>query len=256
VAYESFGAVSSSSGTGDRFLYTAREYDSVAKLQNNRNRYYDAVIGRWNEQDPIGFAGDDANLYRYVGNAPAAFFDPAGLEMYLKPVDVHGYGNHYELLVYDPVTGTGYVFSGGGAGISGAFGTGGEAEERAPREMYPSELPQRNDKLIRLPYNDSYEDQLRKLLESSRRTSQIPAYNAAQGPNSNTYLNQLLKNAGYSVPPPPRAPGWEYKGVCGYGGDYWNTYGKPYLVLPWWLIPPPFPFSPPVWPFDLPPGTF
>jgi RHS repeat-associated protein len=33
-------------------------------------RCYDATPGRWVEQNPVGFQGDDANLYRYVGNAP------------------------------------------------------------------------------------------------------------------------------------------------------------------------------------------
>ncbi len=32
------------------------------------NRWYDASVGRWISEDPIGFAGGDANLYRYVGN--------------------------------------------------------------------------------------------------------------------------------------------------------------------------------------------
>jgi len=31
-------------------------------------------------QDPIGFAGGDANLYRYVGNSPTNATDPSGLE--------------------------------------------------------------------------------------------------------------------------------------------------------------------------------
>jgi uncharacterized protein RhaS with RHS repeats len=48
-------------------------------LQNNLNRWYDPSIGRWLSEDPIGFAGGDANLYRYVGNAPNNAVDPAGL---------------------------------------------------------------------------------------------------------------------------------------------------------------------------------
>ena len=43
-------------------------------------------------QDPIGFAGGDANLYRYVGNSPTNATDPSGLQEpfagddYLDPV--------------------------------------------------------------------------------------------------------------------------------------------------------------------------
>jgi hypothetical protein len=40
---------------------------------------YDPGVGRWLEQDPIGFSGGDPNLYRYVGNAPTNASDPSGL---------------------------------------------------------------------------------------------------------------------------------------------------------------------------------
>lgn len=37
---------------------------------------YDPTIGRWIQEDPIGFAAGDANLLRYVGNNPTNFTDP------------------------------------------------------------------------------------------------------------------------------------------------------------------------------------
>ena len=39
-------------------------------LQNNLHRWYDASVGSWINEDPIGFEGGDANLYRYCGNDP------------------------------------------------------------------------------------------------------------------------------------------------------------------------------------------
>src|SRR5262249_37326401 len=66
--------------SGDRFQYTGREYDSAVKLQYNRARYYDAALGKWVSVDPIGFEAGDANLYRYVGNAPTNHTDPSGLD--------------------------------------------------------------------------------------------------------------------------------------------------------------------------------
>ena len=60
--------------------FTGREYDAAAELYYYRNRYYDAVLGRFLSQDPIGFAAGDANLYRYVGNGPTNATDPTGLE--------------------------------------------------------------------------------------------------------------------------------------------------------------------------------
>ncbi len=42
------------------------------------HRWYDAVVGRWLSEDPIGFAAGDGNLYRYVGNGPVGAVDPTG----------------------------------------------------------------------------------------------------------------------------------------------------------------------------------
>ncbi len=81
IAYDAYGKVvsESSPANGDRFKFTGREYDPVTGLQYNRARYYDAAIGRWTQEDPIGFAAGDANLYRYVGNGPTNAVDPSGL---------------------------------------------------------------------------------------------------------------------------------------------------------------------------------
>jgi uncharacterized protein RhaS with RHS repeats len=40
---------------------------------------YDPTIGRWMEQDPIGFAGGTDNLYGYTSNDPTNATDPTGL---------------------------------------------------------------------------------------------------------------------------------------------------------------------------------
>jgi RHS repeat-associated protein len=61
------------------FLFTARPFDPDTQLQNNLNRWYDARVGRWLSEDPIGFAGGDGNLYRYVGNRVILRADWLGL---------------------------------------------------------------------------------------------------------------------------------------------------------------------------------
>ena len=54
------------------FGYTGQAYDPSTGLQNNLDQWYDPIVGGWLSQDPIGFAGGDANLYGYVWNAPTA----------------------------------------------------------------------------------------------------------------------------------------------------------------------------------------
>ncbi len=61
------------------FGFTGQAYDSATGLQNNLNRWYDAGAGDWMSEDPIGFAGGDANLYRYCGNSPLDAYDSFGL---------------------------------------------------------------------------------------------------------------------------------------------------------------------------------
>jgi RHS repeat-associated protein len=77
--YDSFGNVTSSSGSlTNPFQYTGREYDAETGLRYYRLRYYDATVGRFASEDPIGSDGG-VNFYSYVGNNPIAFTDPSGL---------------------------------------------------------------------------------------------------------------------------------------------------------------------------------
>lgn len=81
ISYDGFGKVTSETNPsfGDRYKWTERESDSETGLQYNRARYYDAAIGTWTSEDPIGFAAEDGNLYRYVHNGPTLDRDPTGL---------------------------------------------------------------------------------------------------------------------------------------------------------------------------------
>jgi RHS repeat-associated protein len=69
------------------FAYTGRPLDQATGLQNNDNRWYNAIIGRWLSQDPIGFGGGDANLYRYCGNSSINWIDPSGLRIVIAVTD-------------------------------------------------------------------------------------------------------------------------------------------------------------------------
>ncbi|MEX0713850.1 MAG: RHS repeat-associated core domain-containing protein, partial [Pirellulales bacterium] len=76
--YDSFGNIAGQTGTGDRFNYAARELEAAIDQYHNRARWYDPRIGGFTGEDPIGFDGGDANLFRYVGNNPINASDPEG----------------------------------------------------------------------------------------------------------------------------------------------------------------------------------
>jgi RHS repeat-associated protein len=89
VVYSAFGEITSVTD-GDNnplsasdfplsFGFTGRERDEESDLQYNRARYYDAAIGQWANEDPLGFDAGDANLRRYVGNKSTFAVDPSGL---------------------------------------------------------------------------------------------------------------------------------------------------------------------------------
>lgn len=79
--YDSYGRLAHETDTAieQLFGYTGKALDEETGLQNNLNRWYDASVGRWISEDPIGFAGGDANLSRYVGNGATNWVDPNGL---------------------------------------------------------------------------------------------------------------------------------------------------------------------------------
>jgi RHS repeat-associated protein len=60
------------------YLYQAGRYDTTSGLYDFRNRDYSPTLGRWLQQDPIGYAAGDANLYCFVLNDPTKYTDPSG----------------------------------------------------------------------------------------------------------------------------------------------------------------------------------
>lgn len=79
--YDTFGVLIAESHADAecRYAFTGREYDVETGLHYNRARYYEAGTGRFISEDPLGFAGGDANVFRYVRNNPVVGLDPLGL---------------------------------------------------------------------------------------------------------------------------------------------------------------------------------
>jgi len=81
IVYDSFGNVltETNATNGDRFKYAGMEFDAAIGQYYDRARFYDAATGRFMGQDPMGFAAQDPNPDRYVGNEPTNQVDPEGL---------------------------------------------------------------------------------------------------------------------------------------------------------------------------------
>jgi RHS repeat-associated protein len=88
--YDSFGKIvrrttgpaagaPATSGVGIDFGYAGRPLEARTGLSDNRARWYEPSTGRFINEDPSGFKGGDANLFRYVGNDPLNQVDPSGL---------------------------------------------------------------------------------------------------------------------------------------------------------------------------------
>src|SRR5262249_13032938 len=86
--YLPFGEGTQNNADTNFLRYTGRELDETG-LYYFRARYYDPALGRFLQEDPLGFAGGDVNLYAYVNNSPLVANDPLGLEQ--QHTDVSGW---------------------------------------------------------------------------------------------------------------------------------------------------------------------
>lgn len=62
-----------------RHLFTGQLWMPQAGLYDYRNRVFSPALTRFLQPDPIGFAGDPSNLYRYCGNNSVNRMDPSGM---------------------------------------------------------------------------------------------------------------------------------------------------------------------------------
>jgi len=144
LVYDAFGNLTS--GTNPLlFGYTGKAFDTATNLQNNINRWYDATVGRWLSTDPIGFDGNDTNLYRYVSCRPINMFDPQGLEEnVVTTTTVGGALGEYVTIegrVGVRIQGTDFFITGNSKGTYGVPSTGSTSvlfivKKNEPKKMY------------------------------------------------------------------------------------------------------------------------
>jgi len=136
------------------FGFTGRELDPQTGLNYYRDRWYDPLTGEFTSEDPIGFAGGDTNLSRYVGNSPADYTDPTGnswLSSLLRKAkrevsrvvgqvrevvsdafrDVRDFAQEHPVLTGLAALATGTWFVAASGGIAGAFANVGTLVNKA-----------------------------------------------------------------------------------------------------------------------------
>jgi RHS repeat-associated protein len=87
-SYLLFGEIASATGTTPNPFTYVGQFSVMSDGSGQyfmRNRWYDAVTGRFTQPDPIGLLGGDANTYRYADNGPVAMIDPKGLSSVRVP---------------------------------------------------------------------------------------------------------------------------------------------------------------------------
>ena len=67
-----------SSAISNRYTYTGREWDTTLGLHHFRARWMSPIAGRFLGRDPIGYAGNQDNLYELFTSSPQNKVDPSG----------------------------------------------------------------------------------------------------------------------------------------------------------------------------------
>jgi RHS repeat-associated protein len=86
ISYDAFGNVASETNAGARGAlgFQGGRYDAVTGNWMFGVRQYDPTRRQWTTQDPTGFGGGDANLYRFGGNGPTNATDPSGQTLFVR----------------------------------------------------------------------------------------------------------------------------------------------------------------------------
>jgi RHS repeat-associated protein len=91
--YDSFGNLTSQTNGSVTiaFGFTGKWTDAETGMTHHLFRWYDPKIGKWITEDPLSFEAGDANLTRYVSNAPLTHVDSLGLDGELS---INGNADH------------------------------------------------------------------------------------------------------------------------------------------------------------------
>jgi RHS repeat-associated protein len=171
-------------------LHQGGRYDSAGALYHFRRRDASSTLGRWLQNDPIGYRGHDVNLYRYELNNPSNLLDPTGLKVTLRcgPVHIPGttipVGAHCTIVA--ECKGIRVTFDGGGENTNDPKHPG----HPLPNMGYPTGPvplpPDQTEYPVRSPWT-SCEDEIMCLQSAFHQVLHCP--NKRLGPNSRASAN-------------------------------------------------------------------
>jgi len=160
MRYDEYGQVLEDTNPGFQpFGYAGGLYDPDSGLVRFGARDYDAEIGRWLAKDPIGFFGEDLNLYNYAWLNAVNLIDPTGKKVWvcrdnstLLSDNGSSMIKHYWLETDSRSGGMGAAEDGGDAGNNYQIpGIDTEVTDHSSRRPHPSrscvEVPDANEVL-------------------------------------------------------------------------------------------------------------
>jgi RHS repeat-associated protein len=211
--------------------FPGQYYQPETGLNQNWNRDYDPIVGRYIESDPIGLKGGSYSTYAYVSDDPVRWSDPLALCKVMLEF-AHLVLNYYHISIYTSDSSGNMWFAGGPA--HDAIRGGGSAPQEQDYGPDPwgrvvgaygpmiQSLP-KNTRIVvddGKPcscYNKSFEDSIDRI-----NSMNIPYDPFLQ--NSNSLAGTILSNAGLTVP-----SNWPY-GTPGYSNNL-NNYVPSFLPI-------------------------
>jgi uncharacterized protein RhaS with RHS repeats len=168
-----------------------------------RARYYDQTVGRFLSEDAYR-EGLDRSLYDYVGNNPGIFVDPSGLvaRLYCDIIPTgrgRTLGQQVGLAIAHPTHCYLYISCHGSGHYLELYGPPVNGKYGIPHNDQPLNLDRIDHSVERtlIPPPGmgccEFEDRLEKAFED--QASHLPEYNPL-GPNSNTFVNNIIREAG------------------------------------------------------------
>jgi uncharacterized protein RhaS with RHS repeats len=195
-----------------------------------RARYYHPTLQRFISEDPIGFSGG-VNFYTYTENNPVNGVDPYGLKTYVccRPLKYRPLGfipipfaRHCYILVTpgdSAPSKNGSSKANWGLGITYGLNGNFNGDLQLPKRNFRYDRVSNGAKDCK-PVNDSSPEKERKLEDVWDDRNFCAGcgedYNWAHGPNSNTYVADVLRGAHMTAPKLPRSwvtPGYQGKGL-------------------------------------------